>query len=269
MTQLKQVAGFIGLFLLGSCWAAQGAITCSTSDYHGTYAFMMNGAWLTSPATSVPAGPFTMEGSFTSDGQGNVTVQSIVSLNGSIQSVDTKATYTLNSNCTISVLVNFPAPLGIAATFQGVMSADNRQMTLLLTNPAGTSIIGTHLKQFTEFCGGSEFNGAYAIDLGGTLLGSSALAGKFHRIGRLVADGSGNFTATTLVNYAGQLTPESFSGTYVLSGDCSLKLNYRSGSGSSAQSIAISGLLVDGGSTVVTMITTPGWAVSGTLKAQQ
>jgi hypothetical protein len=95
------------------------------------------------------------------------------------------------------------------------------------------------------------------------------LAGQFQRIGRVVSDGAGNFTASTIANYAGVTSTENLTGTYDLNARCVLTMNYSIGSGATAQSGTLMGTLGGHGDIAMMMVATPGWAVSGTLKSQQ
>jgi hypothetical protein len=179
------------------------------------------------------------------------------------------ATYTIDSDCTITFSLNLPPPLGIPTTFRGVLTNNNRAMSLTIASPPGTVVIGNHARQDLRFCGIGSFSGAYGIDMGGAIAGTTAQSGTFRRVGRVVSDGAGNFTAVTLANYNGQAVEEDISGTYTVTGDCGLTMTYSVGSGSSAQAITVGGYLGGHGDVAMMMVMNSGWAVSGTLKAQQ
>jgi hypothetical protein len=88
-------------------------------------------------------------------------------------------------------------------------------------------------------------------------------------MGRLVADGNGGFTSSNYINYNGQTVTENVSGTYDVNARCFVTLNYTSGSGASAQNITISGAMAGHGEILAMMVTTPGYAVAGLVRAQQ
>jgi hypothetical protein len=267
MSRLKTTLGLAGLFFLGSCLSMQAAITCTTADYKGTWAFYTSGAFVQlPPAAAVLQGPFAQSGIFTSDGQGNVIIQSNASYNGLILPATVPATYVINSDCTIEFSLFLPAPLGVPTTFRGVLTNNLRNMSLVIDSPPGTVVIGNHYKQDTQFCGPGTLHGAYGIDLGGILADGSAQAGRYQKVGRMVADGVGNFSAVTIANYNGQSVEEDFSGTYNVTGDCGLTLNFNLGAG---KALTLGGYLGGHGDVATLMVMTKGWAVSGTIKAQQ
>lgn len=269
----RKLGLFTAILTLFACAQLNAAITCSNADYKGTYAFFTTGYFLQlPPAAAALAGPFSQAGTFTSDGQGNVSIQSTASYNGLIQPASVPATYKVSADCTIAFSLTLPPPLSVPATFRGVLSQNNGQLSLMVTSPGGSTIIGTQIKQYIQSCDLPDLLGAYAIDLEGmtaavkTTVGTT-VTGPFRRIGRVIADGTGNFTATTIADYNGLVTPEAFQGTYTLDNSCVVTLNYANGTGGA--NINITGSLAGVGQFAMVMITTPGWSVSGTLKAVQ
>lgn len=263
------VLGFAGLMLISAAGSLQAAISCTTADYNGSWAFFTEGNFVTlPPAGAVLVGPFSQAGTFTGDGQGNVTITSNAAYNGIVLPANVPGTYTITSDCQITFSLNLPPPLSVPTTFTGVLTNNLRDMTLVIASPPGTVIRGTHMKQETRFCGVANFYGSYGISLHGSLIGGPQ-AGLFQRTGKVVADGMGNFTATTQANYNGNAVEEDFSGTYNVSAACELTLNYSYGSGSSAQNITLDGYLGGHGDSAAMMIYDNGWSVSGTFKAQQ
>jgi hypothetical protein len=269
MKRLTVLLSFSGLLMMGTCATSQAAqITCDLGDYNGTYAFITEGSFVQlPPAAAALAGTFAQAGVFISDGLGHVTIQSNASYNGILLPANVPGTYTVAPDCTTVFQVTLPPPLSIPSTFTGVLSNDNRSMALTITNPPGTVVIGTHAKQDIRFCGNSTFHGSYAIDMGGALAGASPQAGPFRRVGRLVADGAGKFTATSMANYAGGPVEEDFDGTYSVAADCAVSFSYQVPG--TANTLTWGGYLAGHGDIAMIMITNSGWAVSGTLKAQQ
>lgn len=263
------VLAFAGLLVTGA-GSLQAAISCTTADYNGTWAFFTEGNFVTlPPAGAALVGPFAQSGTFTGDGLGNVTITSYAAYNGILLPANVPATYTITPDCQITFSLTLPPPLSVPTTFTGVLTNNLRDMTLVIATPPGTVIRGTHMKQDTRFCGVGNFYGSYGINLHGGLVGSSAQAGLFQRTGKVVADGQGNFTATTQANYNGNITEEDFTGTYTVSAACELTLTYTYGGGSTAQNITLDGYLGGHGDSAAMMILTEGWSVSGTFKAQQ
>lgn len=195
----------------------------------------------------------------------------MASYNGQIQPFDATASYTVNPDCTLTFSLTLPPPINLPATLQAVLSQNNGQMTAMITNPPGTTVLSTHVKQLINSCKTSDVTGAYVIDLEGAnpAIGSNP-AGPFRRAGKFIADGSGNFTMSTLANYSGQLTQETSTGTYTVDSSCNLALNYNySAGGSSPATMSFTGALVGAGYDAMIVSTTPGWTISGTLKALQ
>ncbi|HVV74083.1 MAG TPA: hypothetical protein VHI52_21695 [Verrucomicrobiae bacterium] len=257
---------------MSSGWHAEAAVSCSTADYKGTYGFYSSGylIQLPGPLASL-SGRFVQAGTFTSDGKGTAKIQSMASYNGQIQPFDATASYTVKPDCTLTFNLTLPAPLNLPATLEAVLSQNNGQMTAMVTNPTGTTILSTHVKQLINSCSTSDVKGAYVIDLEGAspALGSNP-PGPFRRAGKFIADGAGKFTMSSLANYSGQLTQETSNGTYSVDSSCNLTLNYDySAGGSSTVNMSFSGALVGSGYDAMIVSTTPGWTISGTLKGLQ
>jgi hypothetical protein len=254
-------------FLSGQALTLRAAITCTTEDYKGVYAFYTGGAFAQlPPQAALVQGPFSQAGTFTSDGQGNVVVESTPSFNGLILPSTSTTTYTITPECVITYSLTLPEPLPVPSTFTGILSLGGRQNTVMVTDPPGTVVVGEHVKQDLRFCGVGDFNGAYQIDIGGSITQPRERAGLFHRLGRLVSDGAGNFTATSFASYNGRIAQESFSGTYDVNSRCFVTLKYV---GVGQENITITGALGGHGEIAMVMVASQGWAVSGFLRAQQ
>ena len=258
--------------LLAAAFAAQGAITCTTADYKGSYAFLTVGSFVRlPPAAAVLQGPFSQAGTFVADGEGNLVITSTASYNGNVLPANDPAVYTVSPDCTLKIDLTLPLPLAVSATFQGVLSGNNRENTVMVTNPPGTVVAGRHAKLDLKFCSISDFRGSYSMDLTGSVAASAqnVTAGLFQRIGRLVADGNGGFTANTFANYNGTSVAEDISGTYTLNSACALSLKYTTGTNPSTVQNSIVGSLGGHGEVAMVMVATHGWSVSGTLRSQQ
>jgi hypothetical protein len=255
--------------LLAASLGAQGAITCTTADYSGTYAFLTVGGFLQLPPAAAPLqGPFSQAGVFVSDGQGNMVITSTASYNGNVLPANDPATYTIASDCTMTINLTLPLPLAVPASFYSVLSNENRENIVTVTSPPGTVVAGRHSKLDLRFCSLTDFTGSYAIDWSGSVVASAqggVAPGPFQRVGRLVSDGNGNITAVTVGNYNGTSVQESFSGTYEVNSACALTLNYSVGS----TAYTVVGSLGGHGDVAYVMVATQGWGVSGTLRAQQ
>lgn len=255
----------VSLGVLAGSNSLRAEIRCSAKDYRGTYGFYSNGLLLQLPPEAAAIlGPIAQAGTFTSDGNGNIDSRLTVSWNGFILPGDTPITYTITPDCLLSMSLVLPSPVNTPATFLGVLSQNAREMTLTISSPPGTVVVGDHAKQDVKFCGGSEFSGAYQVDFRGSVVAPADRAGPFSRVGRLVSDGNGHFTAKTLANYAGRQVQEDFEGDYSMSSRCFLTLNYTF----NGEKIAITGPLVGHGEAYYMVVASPGWASAGTLRLQ-
>jgi hypothetical protein len=265
MRQFHGWALWLSLMLFAQLTGLRAENVCSVSDYRGTYAFHGTGAFVDLPPEAAPlAGPFAQAGTFTSDGQGNLVIESIPSFNGFIAPSAQDATYTITPDCVITFSLVLPI-VDVPTTFLGVLSSANRQMNLMVVDPPGTVISGEHAKQDLRFCGVGDFSGAYQIDLTGSRVAPLERPGLFHRSGRLVSDGQGSFTASTIANYAGYLVQEDFDGTYTMTPRCTLELHYTYG----GQEYTVTGYMAGHGEEVEAVVPMPGWAVAGSLRSQQ
>jgi hypothetical protein len=260
--------GLLPVSTLLTCLTVSGLyaeIICSPNDYRGTYAFYARGFFVDLPPEAAAlAGPFAQAGTFTSDGLGNLIIESTPSFNGIIFPSAEPATYEINSDCTLTVDVVLPI-VEVSSRFFGVLSSGNRQMNLTVVDPPGTVIVGQHAKQDLRFCGLEDFSGAYQIDLTGARVPPLDRPGPFHRSGRLVADGEGGFTAWTIANYAGAPVAEGFDGTYTVNARCAIEVRYSH----QGEEFQIIGNLAGHGENVAAMVAVPGWSVAGSLRRQQ
>jgi len=261
---ILSVSGFAS-----NLWATD--VTCSNADYKGVYGFESDGAFANlPPQAALIQGPFAQAGVLIPDGAGNVTLHANASYNGIIFPLDTAATYSVTPDCHIEFVVPLPPPLtGVITKFYGQLAHNARQTVLMASFPADASgktvgvLPAIQYKQDLRFCGPSDFSGAYQIDMGGATTVPASSAGPFHRLGRLQADGDGNFTATDLANFNSQLVNESFSGTYTVSADCFVSLSYTMNGGQ----YNIVGPIVGHGEMLLVMMKVPGWESEGTLRS--
>lgn len=267
MKRLQWMLAVSILILLTRASSMRAGVTCSVSDYKGTYAYFSVGALLQLPPQGAALiGPFAQAGTLTSDGQGNLQLTTTASYNGIVLPGNTTATYTVTPECAIQFNVYLPDPLNVTAIFAGVISHNVRQVSLMITNPQGSVLPAQQNKQDMRFCGPSDFSGAYQIDLGGSIVSPKSQAGLFHRIGRLVSDGNGSFTATSTADYNGGVVQEDFQGTYTVNSDCFVSLSYTDARGNPG---SIVGPLSGYGEEASVIVAVQGWAVAGKLRAQQ
>jgi len=92
-----------------------------------------------------PAGPLGGVLTDTFDGKGAMTASGVLSLNGNIVPVTSKATYTVNPDCTGTYTAE-TSPLGITAHYYFVILDNGNEFKWICTDP-GVVLSGTARKQ--------------------------------------------------------------------------------------------------------------------------
>jgi len=234
------------------------------------------GVLLFSSSSGILAGPTVRIGRVENDGKGNVHVRAIASLNGFVFAEEYPGVLTVNPDCTTEVTFDIPFPVfGIVPlAFKGVISDNFRQHDIILDTigggpPASTVIISLR-QQNRSNCSNRDLRGGYALNMRGftdTLPGPPV---PFVRLGQIVFDGWGTFSARThYSDGSGPLFPDHFNGTYAVSPSCEFTMSYDGNTWA--------GDLMDNSSAANLMVSVPnpaldpfplGVAVSGTLTRQ-
>ena len=240
---------------------------CGNEDFQGTYGILGSGS-VTVPGYPI-TGPFGRAGRVEADGKGNVAFSTTASYNGFIFDEPIAGTYQVFPDCRIEFKLPPFAPVGLPATFEGVVADNKREVQFMIVEPLGQTIHATIRRQGQQHCSAQNLSGGYALDLSGTfdlVAGQTALPLQFVRTGQWVADGRGLFTARTFVNYNGfQIMPEDIAGTYAVETNCVVTLQYQDASGQAHQ---WKGALTDNGKGAYLIVNEPGSAIIGTLKQQ-
>ncbi len=240
---------------------------CGGRDFQGTYGILASGA-VTVPGFPI-TGPFARAGQVVADGSGNATFNTTASYNGLFFDESITATYEVFPNCTIEFHVEPFAPIFQPAVFEGVIADNKREVEFMIVSPPGQTIHATLVKQSQVSCSAASFAGSYALNLSGTfdlVLFQATPPFGFVRLGKLVADGKGHFTANTFANYNGFLIqPEEISGTYAVTANCAVALQYQDASGKEWE---WKGALIDNSKGADLIVNEPGTAINGTLKQQ-
>lgn len=206
--------------------------TCTNNDFKGTYSALVTGNFIT-PPPGVPAGPTARAGRVQLDGNGNSSIITTLSLAGFILQESYGGTYTINPDCTATVILLIPflgAPQPVPFQFQGVLANNGNTMNLLLLNPQGTDVRINLSKQRRASCTNGDLNGDYALNLAGVIINSPSVpSGLFARVGKVSFDGAGAFTAAVQTSYAGRLVPETFAGTYAMDKNCTFTTTFSLG----------------------------------------
>jgi hypothetical protein len=251
--------------------ALQAREDCTNQDFIGAFGFFGTGHVIKSPVT-ILTGPFARLGRFESDGKGGLTFTSTASFNGHLLPQDFPGVYTMNSDCTFTAVVSLPEPINLPVTFLGVLSADGNEIRDLFVDPPGIVVYGTGRKQGLAECTNRELSGAYQLDLAGTTLQAGTARVPFSGLGRIVADGAGNFVGRLGSNYGGLAIPgEDISGTYVVASNCTFQLKYyTAGEGRTPEDgVTLKGSFIDNGAGAYVMVLQPTTAtVLGSLRRQ-
>jgi hypothetical protein len=239
---------------------------CGRHDFQGTYGILASGA-ITVPGFPI-TGPFARAGQVVADGNGNATFNTVASYNGGFFTESITATYQVFPNCTIEFHVDPFAPIFQPAVFDGVIADNKHEVEFMIVSPPGQTIHATLTKQSQQHCSAASLAGSYALNLSGSIISTQPpiLPGGFVRLGKLVANGRGHFTANTFANYNGfQIAPEEISGTYAVAGNCTVTLQYKDASGKNWE---WDGALIDNSNGADLIVNEPGTAINGTLKQQ-
>jgi hypothetical protein len=213
---------------------------CSNSDFFGPYAALGEGiVTIPPPPPNEPViGPISRVGRVLASGDGQVGFTwTKGSYDGKIFDHTFGGTYSVNRDCTINILfLNPPDPFppDIPLPFTGTIGDTNREIQLQTLAP-GTVAPATLRKISIRNCSTADFAGSFIFDLRGYATRPPATwsaeaaeprPGPLGRIGRLNADGQGNFVATAIANYAPLFLAEAFVGTYSVDSECKLVFRY-------------------------------------------
>src|SRR5271154_6367722 len=94
---------------------------------------------------------------------------------------------------------------------------------LILAGLAGAGASSLQAKD--TGCTTADFAGVFAMQLSGVVLPGLPISGDFARLGKVVADGLGNVTVTSIADYDGLDIPENFPGTYTVADNCAVTWN--------------------------------------------
>jgi hypothetical protein len=190
--------------------SASSSVTVSgynNASLKGPYAFSMSGE----SVSGASPGPFFRAGSFTADGNGNLTtgLEDINAFGGVPTTISFAGTYTVGTDGRGSMTFNDGFT---PATFNFVI-VNNNQVQMIGFDASGTATGQASLQDGTSFAISGVY-GTYAFGLTGVDGSSNALS----QIGIFKADGAGNITSGLVdVNDNGtpSATPAAVTGTYM------------------------------------------------------
>jgi hypothetical protein len=116
---------------------------CSNTTLKGAFVDNASGFSTSPPAMAGPLGGVLTE---TFDGKGAMTGSGVLSLNGNIVAVTSKATYSVNPDCTGTYTAE-TSPLGITAHYFFVILENGNAFKWICTDP-GVVLSGVARKQF-------------------------------------------------------------------------------------------------------------------------
>ncbi|MFN0166272.1 MAG: hypothetical protein ACKV22_07555 [Bryobacteraceae bacterium] len=206
--------------------AVASAQLCDTSDLAGGWLVTADGVVVKPEAA---AGPFARAGLLTADENGNLSLAATTSHNGVILSKPASGRSQVNPDCTVDVRVESPRPSGqtVNERYAGLLGNNGREVTLLLTDPPGTTIRMTLTRLRSQSCGVEDVRGRFTLELHGWSNGVPV-----RRLGSLIADGEGAFRANTIVSdpaagTAGEIRAETLVGTYSVTPECAFEFKTR------------------------------------------
>jgi hypothetical protein len=137
------IATKVALLVFLAAWATPARASCSNSTLKGDYGFTITGQILGGPL----AGPVTGVAITHFDGAGNLTQEDFVVHNGvagtSFQTGET-GTYTVNSDCTGSAVINIPSSPAINLMFV-VVKRGKEIRTVVSNSGVNITSIGTRI----------------------------------------------------------------------------------------------------------------------------
>src|SRR5579862_6532861 len=156
----------------------------------------------------------TLVGQITADGDGNLSATWTLSTNGTISTGTTTGTYSISSNCTVTLTLSNEDL--VPANFSIVFDDDARGFQLIQTD-AGTAQAGFGLAQGTVTCGLTGKKHTFATNLVGSLFPSSEIEAI---VGQLTLDGKGSISGNETFSVDGVISKLPVTGSYTVSSDC-------------------------------------------------
>lgn len=239
---MKSSVRFIILTFALAVFSNSLSAACQNSDFQGVFSALVVGSFVT-PPSGIPGGPTARIGRVTPDGNGNTHIDAVLSVDGIIQPESYPGVYTINPDCTAKVIlqVQFPGVGAVPFTFTGMLVNGGLNMELILIDPQGADVRISLRKERAATCANESLNGDYALHLSGDVVYQFAVpTGIFARVGKASFDGSGKFTASVATDYNGYIVPETLAGTYNVTADCRMTMNF-----TLVEPIQLSGMLSD------------------------
>ena len=198
-----------------------GLLTCAPVTISGPYGYGISGSIPTSAGIVL----FADYGNLIADGKGSFTGSSTTSTGGTIVARSISGTYSINSNCTGAA--TFRDSLGNTLHLSFTVVDNGNEIEFIQTD-SGTVVSGTAQRAPTG-CDAFAISGTYTYAISGWIA-VGGLFQSFADAGRIVADGSGNFSGKSTYSASGKIIRRTLTGTYSVGSSCSgmatLKDNY-------------------------------------------
>ncbi len=224
MSRTKLVV--LSLMLLVLCAArplyASSPGNCSLATLHGSYSFFEAATLIGDPATNM-----VTSGIIYFDGNGNSSGESITNVEGwGVAGVDFfTGTYLVNSDCTYSGDLTGG---GVTFHFAGTIAGAGllRETHYVITD-LGWIAPGTLKRIQPAPCSLATLKGSYALYGEGTITAFNPSQPITH-VGNVAYDGEGNFFGSDTIMLNGALVPDTFTGTYTVTGECMISVEIAS-----------------------------------------
>jgi hypothetical protein len=153
------------------------AAKCGNQLFKGKYVMTVDGVVYSAYGPGIH-GPVMRVGYMQGNGDGTFSDPSLASYAGvpaAIASPDgwlpepADGKYTIGPDCSLSLTVNAPPPLGIPITFSGSITSDGRHLSFLQSNPSGTTVKATSEMILTP-CFSDDMAGDWSVEMRGTIM---------------------------------------------------------------------------------------------------
>jgi uncharacterized protein (TIGR03437 family) len=189
-----------------------GLLTCTPVTISGPYGFAISGFIPTSKGRM----PFADQGTFAADGNGSFTGFSTTSTGGTIVTRAISGTYSIGTNCTGATTFLDTGGNTLHLSFAVV---DNGSEIQFIQTDIGTVVAGRAQRAATS-CDSSAVSGSYTYTIKGWVAAGGAFQ-PFADAGRIVADGSGNFTGQSTYSASGAIIRRTLAGAFSIGSACS------------------------------------------------
>lgn len=195
---------------------------CSLATLNGSYSFFEAATLIGDPATRM-----VTSGIIHFDGNGNSSGESLTNVEGwGVAGADTfTGTYAVNSDCTYSGDLTGG---GVTFHFVGTIAgAGMLQETRYVITDAGWVAPGTVKRIQPTACSLATLKGSYALYGEGAVTAFNPSQPITH-VGMVTYDGAGNFFGSDTIMLNGTSVPDTFTGTYTVTGECMISVEIAS-----------------------------------------